>query len=61
MNNPPSSIVFGDFTSPALAMPDEYKKDDVVDSYQLYYIESKLKVRGIVKYTKREWPEFLLL
>lgn len=60
MNNAPASIVFGDFTSPALAMPDEYKQDDVVDSYRLYYIESKLKQRGIVRYTTREWPDFLL-
>jgi hypothetical protein len=61
LNNPPKGILCYGFTMPALAMPDEYKKDDVVESYRLYYIESKLKKRGIVKYTKREWPDFLLI
>jgi hypothetical protein len=42
-----------------LAMPDEYKMSDPIESYQKYYIEAKLKIRGIVKYTKREAPEFL--
>jgi hypothetical protein len=61
LNNPPNSIPYMEFTPPALAMPIEYKKEDPVESYKLYYIESKLKIRNIVKYTKREWPEFLLL
>ena len=61
LNNAPADIPYIDFTRPVLAMPDEYKKEDPVDSYQMYYIESKLKNRGIVKYTKREWPEFLLI
>jgi hypothetical protein len=47
-------------TQPALAMPLEFKKDDPIESYRLFYIESKLKERNIVKYTKREWPEFIL-
>lgn len=61
LNNPPNSIPHEDFTKPVLAMPDEYKKDDPVESYKLYYIESKFKIRNIVKYTNREWPEFLAL
>jgi hypothetical protein len=60
MNNPPKSLHWGDFTSPALAMPDEYKTGDFIESYQLFYFDSKFKQRGIVKYTKREWPEFLI-
>jgi hypothetical protein len=60
LNNPPNSIPYAEFTPPALAMPIEYKKEDPVESYKLYYIESKLKIRNIVKYTKREWPEFLI-
>jgi hypothetical protein len=41
------------------AMPVEYKCDDPIKAYQTYYIESKMKARGIVKYTKREIPGFL--
>jgi hypothetical protein len=40
-------------------MPEDYKCDDPVQAYQAYYRENKLKVRGIVAYTKRERPEFL--
>lgn len=46
-------------TIPAQAMPDEYKKEDSIEAYRIFYTESKLKQRGIVNYTKREWPEFL--
>lgn len=60
LNNPPKGIPFAEFTRPALAMPDEYKQEDVIESYKTYYIESKLKQRGIVRYTRREWPEFLI-
>jgi hypothetical protein len=41
------------------AMPDEYKHDDAVQAYRTYYIESKMKARRIVTYTKRPFPEFL--
>ena len=41
------------------AMPDEYKRSDPVHAYQTFYVESKLKARGIVAYTRRERPEFL--
>jgi len=59
MNNPPTSIPQIHRTEFAQAMPDEYKNTDVVKAYQTYYIESKLKKRGIVKYTKRDIPEFI--
>ena len=60
MNNPPKYIPTVEFTKPALAMPDEYKQDDTIEAYKLFYIESKFKTRGIVNYTIREWPEFLI-
>jgi len=41
------------FTNPPQAMPDEYKQSNVVDAYRFFYIESKIKQRGIVKYSKR--------
>jgi hypothetical protein len=58
-NNPPKSIPNLEFTKPALAMPDEYKQEDIIESYKTFYIESKFKQRKIVNYTKRNWPEFL--
>lgn len=42
------------------AMPVEYKRDDAVEAYHAYYIENKLKIRNIVKYTRREFPDFLV-
>lgn len=60
INHPPKSIPVCGFTNPVLAMPDEYKLENPIEAYKLYYIESKLKQRGIVKYTKREWPDFLI-
>jgi hypothetical protein len=59
LQNPPKYIPYEFMTYPALAMPDEYKQEDPIRAYQLYYIESKFKQRGIVNYTKREWPLFL--
>ena len=43
----------------AQAMPVEYKRVDPVDAYRTYYTENKVKVRNIVKYTRRQVPEFL--
>jgi hypothetical protein len=48
-----------EFTEPPKAMPDEYKNSNAIKAYRTFYIESKLKARGIVKYTKREAPEFI--
>jgi hypothetical protein len=42
------------------AMPDEYKCRDPVQAYRAYYLESKVKARGLGTYTRRERPEFLL-
>ena len=61
LNNPPQNIPNIGMTYPAQAMPDQYKHPDPIIAYQTYYRESKLKQRNIVKYTKREAPEFLSL
>lgn len=45
------------FTTPALAMPDIYKVDDVVQSYRNYYIGEK---HQIFKWKKRNAPEWLI-
>ena len=58
MNNTPVIPEIG-LTKWALAMPDIYKTDDVVDSYRKFYIGSKCIERGIVKY-KLTTPEFLV-
>jgi hypothetical protein len=47
-------------TFPALAMPEQYKTDNPIRAYRKFYIGSKLKERGIVKYTWREPPSFLI-
>ena len=43
-------------TEPAQAMPDYLKSDDVVFSYRLYY---QLEKEHLLKYTRRERPEWL--
>jgi len=57
-SNPPPLPSLG-ITKIRLAMPDEYKREDAVESYREFYKESKMKQRDIVKYSKREWPAFL--
>jgi hypothetical protein len=42
IENKPEIVDLG-FTDPPKAMPDEYKVDDVVQSYRNYYIGDKLK------------------
>ena len=56
--NPPAIADLG-VTTIRLAMPDEYKRPNPVVSYQTYYVENKLKVRNIVRYTKRDPPAFV--
>ena len=43
-------------TEPAQAMPDYLKSDDAVFSYRMYY---KLEKQHLLKYTRREMPEWL--
>jgi hypothetical protein len=45
------------FTEPAKAMPDEYKVDDVVKSYQNYYRGGK---SGFATWKNREVPKWFL-
>jgi hypothetical protein len=46
----------GFFTPPALAMPDEYRLADPVESYRLYY---RLDKQHLLTYTKTERPSWL--
>ena len=41
---------------PALAMPEEYRSNDPVESYRLYY---RLDKQHLLKYSKRERPDWL--
>jgi len=41
------------FTTPAMAMPDEFKVDSVVESYRNYYMEAK---KELASWKKREKP-----
>jgi hypothetical protein len=51
LNNPPELSDFG-FTSPALAMPEQYKSNDPVKSYRDYYINEKT----FAKWKSRDIP-----
>lgn len=51
--SPPHNLTEFDWTEPPLAMPDEYKTDDVVESYRNYYNGAK---SGMFKWTNRETP-----
>lgn len=46
----------GGTTPPALAMPEEYRSEDPVESYRLYY---RLDKQHLLKYSKRERPDWL--
>jgi hypothetical protein len=59
-SNPPATIPNVPKTPFRMAMPDVYKHEDPVVAYQTFYRESKLRERGIVTYTRRAWPEFLI-
>lgn len=59
LENPPMNIEHLGLTQPPQAMPDQYKHKDPIIGYQTYYVEDKMKRRGIVRYTKREIPMFL--
>lgn len=57
--NPPIGIVDIGVTTIYLAMPNEYKCGNPVESYRTYYRENKYRIRNIIKYTKRSAPAFL--
>lgn len=46
-----------DFTTPALAMPEQYKTDNAVESYRNYYNGEK---KHLHKWTKRETPGWII-
>lgn len=60
LEHPPTSIPHLGMTKFRLAMPDQFKTEDPVEAYRTFYRESKMKERGIVKYTNRQWPVFLV-
>ena len=47
---------YGMRTPPALAMPEEYRSENPVESYRLYY---RLDKQHLLKYSKRERPDWL--
>lgn len=60
IHNPPQNIPFLEMTPPAQAMPEIYKHENPIRAYRKFYIGSKLKERGIVNYTWRSPPPFLI-
>ena len=50
------NIPNGKFTQPTLAMPDQYKSDNHVDSYRLYYIKDKSHLHS---WKNRKTTEFI--
>jgi len=46
------------FTTPPKAMPEEYKVDDVINSYRNYYLGAK---KSFLSWKKRERPEWVIL
>jgi hypothetical protein len=56
LNNLPNIPDIG-FTPPALAMPDQYKVDDFVQSYRNYYIGEK---KGFATWKNREIPSWFI-
>ena len=50
------NIPDGKFTQPTLAMPEQYKSEDHIKSYQLYYVKDKSHLHS---WKKREIPEFI--
>jgi hypothetical protein len=57
--NPPAALAIlpGLFSEPPKCMPDEYKRDSVVDSYRAYYAGAKA---AIAKWAYRGVPSFMV-
>jgi hypothetical protein len=55
LRKPPANIPVGPKTQPTLAMPDEYKVPDSIQSYRNYYIGAK---NTMAKWKKRSIPEW---
>lgn len=54
---PPTNIPLGDFSPPWRAMPDEFKVDDTMLSYQNYYNGAK---RNMFKWKNRPTPDWIV-
>ena len=54
LDNKPN-IIDKDFTTPPKAMPDEFKVEDVIESYRNYYREAK---KQFCKWKNRQTPEW---
>lgn len=57
LETPPSNITEGGMTSFAVAMPDEYRTTDPVESYRAYYLGAK---RAMLNYRNREEPDWIV-
>jgi len=55
--NPPQGLTFDKWINPPKAMDDIYKKDDVIESYRNFYINSKSR---FAKWTRRDIPEWYI-
>ena len=60
LHNPPKGIPNLELTPPVLAMPNEYKQEDPIEAYKTFYIQSKHIERGIVDYTVRDPPKWMV-
>lgn len=58
LESPPMQIPVETYVDPYLAMPDDVKQKDVVQSYQDYYVQYK---NHLAKWTNRRIPEFMLI
>jgi hypothetical protein len=57
---PPPNLTIATWSNPPLAMPEQYRSDDAVESYRAYY-KSKQLVMTVQYYRgERRLPEFLL-
>ena len=56
--NIPHQLPIVSLTRFALAMPDEYRQESVIDSYQTYYNNDKQKM---FKWTNRNIPDWILI
>lgn len=56
LESPPMQIPVETYVDPYLAMPDDVKQKDVVQSYQDYYVQYK---NHLAKWTNRSIPSFM--
>jgi hypothetical protein len=62
LRSSPKNIPNKGLTTPALAMPEEYRGEDTVKSYRSYYKSKEILFRGTrsaMKWTGRDRPEWI--